>query len=258
MNLNRYWIGVIAIIPYAYMMLLKPWIDGKWDWKYVHAVWMDWQSLNTGVLALIASITALYVTSHWQRQENEKNRKLAKFLLPTIAESIFEFCQDNASLLQDAVANGSKIEGYSTDRYASKPARDLFEDLKFSIKHLDDKDTGLLVEVANKIMQAKAYIDKLYQPKKKRTQTEALVEIEDIDSAFLRLGNLLIIVGQMYSFGLDEIDHLRISKPSNHAKIQELNSITGMTQTVDELCTRQIEKDDKAQKIRADLNAKKP
>lgn len=44
-------------IPYVLSMLVYPSIVG--DWNHVHSVWYTWQSLNTGVLAFVASILAL-------------------------------------------------------------------------------------------------------------------------------------------------------------------------------------------------------
>lgn len=254
MNFNRYWFGGIAIIPYAYMMLLKPWIDGCWDWQYVQAVWMDWQSLNTGVLALIASFTALYVTSFRQRQEDEKNKKLAKALLLTTAENVYDFCLMNASILLNALHSGNEDKGYSIDKYASKASRELLEDLRFSLKHLDDKNTDLLSDLIGQITNATFKINQLNRPNKFAQKSLAKTWPENIDHAFKELGYLLLIVDKMVQFVRGEIDTLTMPTPNEDDKINALRNLTDMHSTADDMQRRRSKDDEINSKIRQYLD----
>ncbi|MFB2729457.1 hypothetical protein ACE02H_18475 [Shewanella mangrovisoli] len=254
MNLNRYWFGGVVIIPYAYMMFLKPWIDGRGDWQYVQAVWMDWQSLNTGVFALIASFTALYVTSYRQRQEDEKNKRLAKALLVNIAENVYEFCLLNASILLNARESGDEDKGYSTDQYASKASRELLEDLRFSLKHLDDKNTDLLSDLISQITNATFKINQLYRPNKYAKKSLAKTWPEDIDHAFKELGYLLTIVDKLFQFVRGEIDILTMPIPNEHEKISALRDLAGMHSIAGEMLRRRIKNEEISSKMKQYLD----
>lgn len=60
------YLGVPSVLVYFLFMCIKPWFYG--DWGYVQGVWHDWQSLNTGMLAFISSITAFNISKYGAEQ----------------------------------------------------------------------------------------------------------------------------------------------------------------------------------------------
>ncbi|WP_256092693.1 hypothetical protein [Vibrio parahaemolyticus] len=64
------WLCLFVGIPYLVSMVIYPSTQGGWE--HVHAVWYTWQSLNTGILAFIASIFALNAVRYTEEKSDRE------------------------------------------------------------------------------------------------------------------------------------------------------------------------------------------
>ncbi|HDM8177828.1 TPA: hypothetical protein P0E27_005103 [Vibrio harveyi] len=94
------YIGVPATFLYFISMCVVPWFYG--DWEYVHQVWLDWQTLNTGVLAFISSITAFNIASFTAEIQRAREFVAARALLPQKLDSLLRYVDSSAEVLQQA------------------------------------------------------------------------------------------------------------------------------------------------------------
>ncbi|EGS1997376.1 hypothetical protein C1S86_25825 [Vibrio parahaemolyticus] len=81
-------------------MLVYPFTVG--DWAYVHSVWFTWQSLNTGVLAFVASIFALNAVRYSEEKKRQRNFIASKAFLPQALSELSSYCNACAPLVIEA------------------------------------------------------------------------------------------------------------------------------------------------------------
>ncbi len=91
------------ILVYIFSMFIAPWFIYSFSWKEVHQVWLDWQTLNTGVLALISSLIALYSIKYQQLRSEEKEFKAAKALLPDSLSELCDYTEKAGKVLERAL-----------------------------------------------------------------------------------------------------------------------------------------------------------
>ena len=94
------WLCIVMGIPYVLSMLVYPLVVG--DWNYVHSVWYTWQSLNTGVLAFVASILALNAVRYSEEKKRQRNFVASKAFLPQALSELNSYCNACAPLVIEA------------------------------------------------------------------------------------------------------------------------------------------------------------
>lgn len=95
------WGGALAFPIYIFCMGVAPWVQGRWDWIYVQSVWDRWQTLNTGVLAFIASVIALNISRYHAYKQRERQFVAAKAFLPHALSELISYYKQSAKLLQE-------------------------------------------------------------------------------------------------------------------------------------------------------------
>ncbi|MFM4938190.1 hypothetical protein [Aeromonas enteropelogenes] len=96
-------ISIPFILIYIFSMIIAPWFIYSFSWKDVHQVWLDWQTLNTGVLALISSLIAFYSVKHQQLRSEEKEFQAAKALLPDSLSELCDYTEKAGEVLKYAL-----------------------------------------------------------------------------------------------------------------------------------------------------------
>lgn len=89
------WVGIPLVGVYILSMIIVPWIEGEYEWRYVQNVWHNWQSLNVGILAFISSIIAFNISRFNANKQRERNFIAAKAFLPEALSELttyFKFC----------------------------------------------------------------------------------------------------------------------------------------------------------------------
>ena len=70
----------VAVAFYLFGMLVYPFLNGGWE--NTHAVWLEWQSLNVGVLAFAASVIAFNISKYQTDQQRKRELIAARSFLP--------------------------------------------------------------------------------------------------------------------------------------------------------------------------------
>ncbi|MCG3844687.1 hypothetical protein I3262_05160 [Photobacterium damselae] len=81
-------------------MVIYPLTQG--DWKHVHAVWYTWQSLNTGILAFIASIFALNAVRYTEEKRRQRNFIAARAFLPQALSELSTYFEESSKFVNEA------------------------------------------------------------------------------------------------------------------------------------------------------------
>lgn len=86
------------IIVYILSMIVYPAVIYKLNWFDIHQAWIDWQTYNAAIIALIASIIAYKATTYQYHKERENNYRAAKSLLPHALSELCDYLDDCAQL----------------------------------------------------------------------------------------------------------------------------------------------------------------
>lgn len=78
--------------PYLYAMVFYPYIESGFDWNYLQAVWENWQTVNAGVLAFLASIVAITLAQMNARNRDAQNLSASLGFLASSLHEISSFC----------------------------------------------------------------------------------------------------------------------------------------------------------------------
>lgn len=87
-------------LMYVFCMFVYPFRKG--EWKYVHDVWNDWQSLNVGILAFAASVIAFYISRYHEAGKREREFVAAKAFLPQALSELTGYCKSCSVVLREA------------------------------------------------------------------------------------------------------------------------------------------------------------
>jgi hypothetical protein len=93
-------VGLPAAILYAFCMLVWPWISGSGDWVYVQNVWDRWQSLNVGMLAFVASITAFNISRYNAEKQRQRDFLASKAFLPAALSELVSYFKASARVFK--------------------------------------------------------------------------------------------------------------------------------------------------------------
>lgn len=96
-------LALASAFSYLYAMCAYPFIRGGWSWGHLQRVWMAWQSLNVGVMALASSLIALKVVTYREDKQRERNFVAARAFLPHALSELCSYTNDCAEFLVRAL-----------------------------------------------------------------------------------------------------------------------------------------------------------
>ena len=208
------WIGTPAVFLYFFSMIVYPWFDKGGQWSGVQDTWMDWQTLNVGVLAFISSMVAFNISKYHANQQREREFIAARAFLPEALSELVGYFEKSAELLVEAWIRATDEQ----DRCKTPlehPVPSLPENYReiFSkcISLADPEVAQYLSYILMRLQVHHARINSLsrsFQP-----DSNTLVIKENIKSYFFRLGELQALVGRIfnYSRGLERFDDSPLS-----------------------------------------------
>lgn len=92
------WVVWPAIIAYIASMVVVPWASGGFQWRYLQDVWDHWQSLNVGMLALIASVIAFEATRYNEEMQRKRDFLAARAFLPASLSELVAYFKESAAI----------------------------------------------------------------------------------------------------------------------------------------------------------------
>jgi len=96
-------LGLCFVIPfYAFSMFVYPFVAGGWNWRHVHQVWYDWQSLNVGMLALTSSAIFFQAAKYYSEEQRKRDFRAAQAFLPSALSELTVYFKSCAAILIEA------------------------------------------------------------------------------------------------------------------------------------------------------------
>ncbi|WP_157982632.1 hypothetical protein [Simplicispira lacusdiani] len=192
---------------YAYSMLLHPWLKG--GWKYVHAVWYDWQSLNVGILAFLASVIAFNISRHHAAQQRRRELVAARSFLPESLSELSEYLRRCSVVLCSAYSGTKQTHAQlSQDQLPRLPSG--YKEIFSRCISLADKELAEHLSYILACLQIHhARISSLLE--EQRPNSRFVVTRHNVLTYIYRLGELQALVNNTFDYARGEKEF--IAKP---------------------------------------------
>ncbi len=150
-----YWIGWPAIATYFLCMVVIPVIQSGFEWNAVQGIWDRWQSLNVGMLALIASVIAFQITRYKENRQSARDFRAARAFLPDTLSKLTSYLSASAAV---------HMKGWNNLPQGALPAppdeyREVFANC---IRHADDAAGEQLSETLMWLQVRAARLERFY------------------------------------------------------------------------------------------------
>jgi len=96
------WIGIPLIGAYLIGMLFWPLFTHCWSWEYTQDVWDRWQTLNAGMLAFVASVIALNISSYNEDKQRKRRFIATRAFLPEALSEVSLYLKNSAEILKES------------------------------------------------------------------------------------------------------------------------------------------------------------
>lgn len=186
-------------------MCIVPWFYGDWD--YVHGVWLDWQTLNTGVLAFLSSITAFKISSVTVEKQRQRDFVASRALLPQKLDDLCQYLSDSAKSLQSAYySRGHRSE--MSEITVPKLSEAHFETFQECIRHATPEVGDYLAKVLNMLQVHGARLETVC----KKPQTNQRY----YNTLFYGIAELKVSVDNLFPLARGEEDNIsgKVNKES--------------------------------------------
>lgn len=182
---------------YGLCMFAYPWNTGSW--RHVQDVWDRWQTLNAGALAFLASLLAFNIAKFTENRQRERDFIAAQAFLPSTLSGIMEYCTQSARILE-VMWEGSEANA-SVPQLPSLP-QDYREVFSNCIRHADPDVGSYLSKILIRLQVHEARLRDAVGESARNT--ERVLDRHSLLVYLLRLGELYVLVGNLFGFARGE------------------------------------------------------
>lgn len=214
-------------------MCVVPWFYGDWD--YVHGVWLDWQTLNTGVLAFLSSITAFNISSVAVEKQRQRDFAASRALLPQKLDDLCQYLSESAKSLQSAYHH-SKNRSEMSEIKVPKLSDAHFEAFQKCIQHATPEVGDYLAKVLNMLQVHGARLKSVC----KKPQTNRRY----YNTLFFGLAELKVSVDDLFPLARGEEDNIsnKLDKESITRALHILGIYYENTENLESYVNEQVRK----------------
>jgi len=141
----------IFIAIWLIAMIAYPAFSSSFNWIEIQRVWDRWQTLNSGMIALLAAILAIYAAQYIENKKRERSLIAEKSLLPLALSELSEYCIGLAGYLKnehrewkgDHLTKLSKNGNLAPDR----PAEWVFDTFKNCMIHEQESEAKFMASI---------------------------------------------------------------------------------------------------------------
>lgn len=187
----------VLILLWVIAMIVYPILSTYFDWLEIQNIWDRWQTLNSGMIALVAAMIAIYAAQYTENARRQRELIAARALLPLALSELHNYCSAIAAFItlgyQEWRAD-PVIDKLPTDnKVPDKPSSWVFEAFKNCMVHTNENEAKFMASILSDVQIIDA-------------RTHSLKEGENliIDSTFSGLGDDLCEIhaklGRMFEY----------------------------------------------------------
>ena len=199
------WLGIPLIGTYILGMLIWPLFSHCWSWEYTQDVWDRWQTLNAGMLAFIASVIALNISSYNEDKLRKRQFIAARAFLPDALSELNLYLKSSAEILKETT---DRLEDPRERLYvplhtpfAEQPKyyREIFSKC---ISEAEPEIGDYLAEILRTLQIHHARLRELYNSFSPNRQL--IIAKENVKSYVYSLAELMAMINSLYGFARGE------------------------------------------------------
>lgn len=189
-------------------MFVYPTFSLQFHWNEINDLWFDWQTLNAGVLAIIASGVFYKTTKYTAKQQNDLTLKANRALLNHKLSDLCEFYTSSFLVLNRLLSmkHNPEItleEEYFSNTYNALTANKDLSVIAECIKYSTTENAKQLSKYLNAIQihnsRLKEIIDTHAKDPAVKTQSYLL-------SCIFKLGSIQLMTNTLFAYARNEID----------------------------------------------------
>lgn len=132
-------------------MVIIPTIDTGLNWSEIQKVWDRWQTLNSGMIALLAAMLAIYAAQHTENARRQRELIAARALLPLALSELHKYCSELAIFIKSEYLEwdiNRPDEVLTTDnKVPERPAAWVFDAFKNCMIHANENEAKFMASI---------------------------------------------------------------------------------------------------------------
>ncbi|MBS4696165.1 hypothetical protein J4G65_11875 [Aeromonas allosaccharophila] len=152
--------AIILISIWFLAMVCAPIISTKLNWIEIQTIWDRWQTLNSGMIALLAAMFAIYATQYIENTRRKRELIAAKALLPLALHDMSDHCCYLSNIINEEYKklkekHNTNISDYKIDR----PGEWVFDTFKNCMTHEENDNAIFIASILSdiQILNARFY-----------------------------------------------------------------------------------------------------
>ncbi len=141
----------IFIAVWLIAMIAYPVFSSNFNWVETQRVWDRWQTLNSGMIALLAAMLAIYATQYIENKKRERSLIAEKSLLPLALSELSEYCIGLAEYLkmehQEWKKDTLKKLSKNNNLVPNRPTEWIFDAFKNCMIHEQESEAKFMASI---------------------------------------------------------------------------------------------------------------
>ncbi|MCF5764197.1 hypothetical protein K3H47_09605 [Aeromonas veronii] len=146
-------IATSAMLTSAWViaMVIIPAIATNLNWLEIQEIWDRWQTLNSGMIALLAAMLAIYAAQHTENARRQRELIAARALLPLALSDLHKYCIELAIFIRTEYLEWSKNRPdevlTTNNEVPDRPAAWVFEAFKNCMIHTNENEAKFMASI---------------------------------------------------------------------------------------------------------------
>lgn len=203
-------------------MFIYPIFHYRQNWSQINQIWLDWQTLNAGVIAILASAIFYQSTKYATEKQISSNLKANKAMLSHKLSDLSHYYSCSFKLLNSALTHADNQDGEmkECDIMFANALSSINENKELSIivecmKTATANDADKLAKYVSELQIHNSRLQKIIQ---KRPCISEVGNSLYILSCIHRLATLQLMTNNLFSYARNQADKIEYSITSENMK----------------------------------------
>ncbi|MGL5469823.1 MAG: hypothetical protein ACRDCT_16820 [Shewanella sp.] len=189
-------LSLAFIFLWVNAMITAPLIMTDFSWFEIQKVWDRWQTFNSGMIALLAAVLAIYAAQYTENSKRYRELIAAKSLLPLALSELHTYCAELATYLKNEFIFLS--EKHLVDTSTTKenhetpipPKEWVFEVFKNCMIHEHETEAKFMASILSDMQITRARIESMKDKNNLITEYTFSSHTNDICILHAKLGRM--------------------------------------------------------------------
>ncbi|WP_429033163.1 hypothetical protein [Aeromonas veronii] len=189
-------LSLAFIFLWVNAMITAPLIMTDFSWLEIQKVWDRWQTFNSGMIALLAAVLAIYAAQYSENAKRYRELIAAKSLLPLALSELHTYCTELATYLKNEfifLSEKHQIDTSTTKENHEPPIPPkewVFEAFKNCMIHEHETEAKFMASILSDMQITRARIESMKDKNNLITECTFSSHANDICLLHAKLGRM--------------------------------------------------------------------